>query len=213
MTPVLRRLLPAALVAAVVTVGPAPASVAAPTPVAAIAASCPSLDLDDQAAVVARAEQVDDVFVGRVADVVRRKRARKPTLVRHEVTVTTVLSGDLRPGQKVTVQFRRSDDGRNRVLGKREMHLFFTTGTVEEIRADYCEGSKQLPDGLSASLQRTLEGYLSGAPAPPVRVELHRPSGGGEEPPRLSRVVAPGAAISLVGVLGLFLVARVGRRR
>jgi hypothetical protein len=210
-TPLLRRLLPAVLLGAAVTFAPAtPVAAAAP---AAPAETCPPLDLADEAAVVARAEQVDHVFVGRVADVVRRKRAGRPTVVTHEVTVTTVLSGELQLGQTVAVRFTPSAEGDQRVLGQREKHLFFTTDAVNRQRADYCAGSAPLPNGLSAKLQRTLEGYFGGPPEPPARVELHRPSGGADEPPRLSRVVAPGAAISLIGVLGLFLVARVGRNR
>ncbi|MFC5730430.1 MULTISPECIES: hypothetical protein [Nocardioides] len=200
---VLRPLLPgAALLAALLPMLVAVAPPAGALPVDA----CMPLDLNDEAAVVERAEKVDDVFVGRVDAVVRRTAA-------HRVTVTTVLSGDLRLGQKITVVFDRSAEGSKRLLGERETHLFFTRDVGGAVRADYCEGSQELPGGLSAPMQRTLEDYLSGAPEPPARVALHTPDGGTEDPPRLSRIVAPGAAISLVGVLGLFLLARVGRRR
>ena len=201
MNDVLRGLLPAVLLAALVAVAP-PAGATRP------ADACRELDLDDEAAVVERADRVDDVFVGRVDDVVRRRGAGagpRERVIAHRVTVTTVLSGELRLGEKVTVLFEESDAGRNRLLGQRETHLFFTRQMGGETRADYCDGSKELPGGLSASLQRQLEGYLSGAPEPRVRVELHRPDGGADEPPRLRRVVAPGAALSLIGVLGLFL--------
>lgn len=231
----LRPLLPAAMLGAALLA--APVVVASPAGALPVDA-CVPLDLNDEAAVVERADQVDDVFVGRVDAVERRRVAggegridqpapgssTGPTdgtesprpqtrVIAHRVTVTTVLSGDLSLGQKITVVFDASDDGRNRLLGERETHLFFTRDVSGELRADYCEGSQELPGGLSAPMQRTLEDYLSGAPEPPTRVALYTPEGGADEPPRLSRIVAPGAAISLVGVLGLFLLARVGRRR
>lgn len=218
MTPLLRRLPPAALLVALTGLpfaAPGASAVGGPAS-RALADACAELDLNDEAAVVERSDAVDDVFVGRVSDVLRRRSAadRAPQrTIAHRVTVTTVLSGDLRLGQEVTVVFEPADDGRRLVLGERETHLFFTSDVTGELRADYCNGSRELPGGLSASLQRRLEDYLSGAPEPPARVALHRPDDGAGEPPRLSRVVAPGAAISLIGVLGLFLVARVGRRR
>ncbi|WP_435768999.1 hypothetical protein [Nocardioides sp. SYSU DS0651] len=227
MRTVLRGLLSSALIAAFLAAVPAGAVVAAP---ALPADACAELDLADRAAVVERADKVDDVFVGRVVDVARRRipsgspngtdgesatastRSRERVVV-HRVTVTTSLSGDLRLGERVSVVFEQSEDGRDRLLAPRETHLFFTSDVDGQVRADYCEGSQELSGGLSAAMQRRLEGYLDGPPEPPARVALHRPAGGVDEPPRLGRVVAPGAAISLVGVLGLFLVARVGRRR
>lgn len=211
MTAPLRRLVGAVLLACALVPGLATSPPGAAA--ARAAQTCPPLDLEDGPSVVARAEKVDDVFVGRVLHVVRHKRAGKPALVLHRVEVIKALSGDVGLGDKVTVQFTRSG-ARNRVLGKRETHLFFTTDAAGKLRADYCTGSQELTDGLSASLQRTLEGYLEdGVAEPPTRVELHQPDGGSGEPPRLSRVVAPGAAVSLIGVLGLMLVARIGRRR
>lgn len=235
MTTVLSRRLSTALLAAptllllTLVLPAAPASSAAPAASAASApaaqaapavalAVCTPLDLADETQVRGRADQVDLVFVGRVDAVVRRPVGRRPRpreLV-HRVTVTTVLQGRerVRLGQRVKVLFGRSAEGRNRVLRPRGLHLFFVDAPVAgDLRADFCDGSVPLPDGLSARLQRTLEGFLRSEPEPPVQVELTAPEGGADEGPELSRVVAPGAAISLIGVLGLFLVARLGRRR
>ncbi|TWH02648.1 hypothetical protein L615_001300000120 [Nocardioides sp. J9] len=212
-----RRLLPAVLTA-VLTGGLAaapllPASPAAAVP-SAIPADCGALDVTDTDAVVTAAEGTDDVFLGRVVRAVTRgagtgPAAGGPRNLRYEVVVDQAVVGDLAADQRRELVLV-GVEGRQDPLRRSRRYLFFTTGENSELRADGCEGwaSGSMVDAATLG---EIRAALTAPPEPP-EVALSRPDGAGD-PPDLGRVVAPGAAISLVGILGLVLLSRVGRRR
>lgn len=223
MTP--RRLLPAAPVAALAASaaalllplgGPAAAASAATGP---IPPGCGGLDVTDSAAVAANAEGTADVFLGRV---VRLERVRvnggttpsatagtAPRDYTYDVLVDVPITGDLPADQRVQLVLA-GVEGRDEPLRRSRRYLFFTTGANTALRADGCDGyaSGTMLDAATLDEIRTA---LTEEPETPD-VVLSRPEGS-DDPPDLGRVVAPGAAVSLVGILGLVLVSRVGRRR
>lgn len=207
----LRRpaLLGALVAAAAVLALPVAASsaVVAPLP-ATIPAACGMLDLADPAAVVANAVDSEDVFIGRVVDLTPGATVADPIV--HGVEVEDALSGDLRPGQPVRVVFTVTGSEPTQ-LRLNQNYVFFTSGVETTLQADGCDGYASART-LDAAQVEALREALVPAEEPPA-VVLSEPEGGSDDAPDLGRVVAPGAAISLIGVLGLALISRVGRRR
>lgn len=179
----------------------------APAATATVPAACGMLDVTDEAAVEANASGADDVFVGRV--VARRPGATKADPIVHGVVVAETLSGELSPGDPVRVLFSTTE-GEPTQLRLNQRYLLFTRGSGSTLQADGCEGYTSARD-LGATQIEILREALAPVEETP-KVVLSEPGGGSDGPPDLGRTVAPGVAISLLGVLGLALISRVGRR-
>lgn len=207
--PALLGALSAALLGAAVLALPAAAWSAAGAPgPSTIPAACGMLDLTDPDAVVANAVDAEDVFIARVVDLARGRTAAGPIV--HGVEVEDALVGDLRPGQPALVVLTTTGAEPTQ-LRLNQNYVFFTRGAGATVQADGCDGYASAR-GLDATQVEVLREALV-PPEEPADVVLTRSEGGSDDPPDLGRVVAPGAAISLVGVLGLALISRVGRRR
>ncbi|HWJ08104.1 MAG TPA: hypothetical protein VNS46_01930 [Nocardioides sp.] len=219
MTP--RRLLPApvAALAALFLVPAGAATAAAPdaAPDAAgpIPPGCGALDVTDTEAVAAVAEGATDVFLGRVVQPVRvaggatAQPGTAPRDVAYDVLVDVPITGDIAADKRVEVVLV-GVEGREEPLRRSRRYLFFTTGENAALRADGCDGYAS-GTMLDAATLEEIRTALTAEPETPD-VVLSRPEGS-DEPPDLGRVVAPGAAVSLIGVLGLVLISRLGRRR
>lgn len=220
---VLRRMLVVALLAGGAWTG---AVVPAAAPAAASVDACDDYDLDDGETLVTLGEAVDEVFVGRVrvseprdggqrADGRPRPRVDSRGWV-HRVTVVIGLQGEAGLGEVFTVVTApRGEEGLGQ-LDEGATYLFFADRLdgSDRLSASRCGGTTVLPRGLGADLERELKQVFDDTAAPePTPVTLSEPAGGTDEPPALGRSVAPGVAISLVGVLGLLLFWRLGRRR
>ncbi|QSR28536.1 hypothetical protein CFH99_23210 [Nocardioides aromaticivorans] len=222
MTP--RRLLlaaPAALAAAAAGLllplgGPASAAPAAAGP---IPPGCGALDVTDTQAVAANAEGASDVFVGRV---VRLDRVRvhpgatsgtttSPATrdLLYDVLVDVPVTGDLAADRRVDVVLVGVEGGEE-PLRRSRRYLFFATDEGSVLRADGCDGYAS-GTSLDAATLEEIRTALTAEPETPDAV-LSKPEGS-DGPPDLGRVVAPGAAVSLIGILGLVLISRVGRHR
>lgn len=230
MTRGLRTTLVTALVAlacGVPTAGSAAAT--APHPASGAARlDCPPLDLTDATAVLEHAEAVTDVFAGTVRDVVVvrarggdgdgpvRQSDRRVVGFDHAVVVEDPFDSDLRPGQRVRVVTRTSaEDGIGR-LDTRAVYVFFATLDEGEqtYRVEMCSGTQKLKRGLGARLRDFLDATLAEQSDDAVpSYSLTPPADGARGAPALGRIAAPGAAIALIGVLGLFVIARINRRR
>jgi hypothetical protein len=240
MTAALRTTLATVLVALACSSSPAltptPAAAVTPAP-----AECEPLDLNDADAVRESAAAVTDVFAGRVREVKPRTavgggegkadqdnepsdgptRDPDPRLTRWQHTVTVESSpfqGELRPGQPVLVVTQPA--GRAGGLGKLEedaTYVFFASGEEgrDHLVANACAGTTKLDGGLSADLRDQLDATLGeqaeGGSTPDFT--LTEPDDGARSTPSFGRLAAPGAALALIGVLGLLLLARIASRR
>lgn len=189
---------------------------------------CAPLDLTDIDAQQVRdyAAEVDFVFVGRVLErevLPARELSGQRAKTRgytHLVTVKAALQGEVRNVVNViTTNARATGFG---PLRPRTDYLFFVdevdtdrAGALTEDRrfqAVRCSGTTELEEPMTFRLERQLEQALEAGEAPGMPVELSEPDGGATEAPSLTRAIAPGVALGLVGLLGLLLFSRVGRR-
>ena len=219
MKPRLRRPLPVALlVAPAVLLGTAPGvvppSAAAGAP-SRLPAECAPVRLGDEAAVDQRAAASDDVFAGRVVAAAPVTATGRAT---YTVAVRRSFRGDVPKGQQAAVTVD-GPTGSPASLQSGAAYLFFTADTPDGLQADFCGGTVPLPRGLTPRITRRLERFLASVETPstptptPEPVSFHAPDEPAGDPPQIGRVLASGAAVSLVGLLGLLLVARLGRRR
>lgn len=199
-------------------------SLASTVAIPAMPGGCGDLDLSSQKDVQERAADAEQVFLGRVDSISRNGAAgdgasqdestgSEPEGRVHHVLVKVPLAGDAPKGNFVTVEFMpsaRADDPKLRVGGN---YLFFTRGTPPAFGADACDGFAPAGKLDDAALAR-ISGWLVPEPEPePLDVNLRDPEDGAPGSPELGRLVAPGGAIGLLGVLGLVLINRLGRQR
>lgn len=200
----LRRLAALALVAGALLAAltwVTPASAAPP------ACTCSTADTEQLA------RQANDVFTGTVTSstAAPKEDGSKGSVLTHDVTVELVYKGDMRESavQVRTVSgepcdLRRLPDGTQLV--------FFVEMVDDVLVADGCGGSRPPDATLVAELEAL---YGAGEPpreaAPAETAEIERVPGV-EPPMTVTRAAAPGAAMVLVGLLGLVVVRRLGRR-
>jgi hypothetical protein len=183
-----------ALLACVFVVGAlvltAPASVAACT--------CRPADAERQTS------RADAVFIGTVEGVTRSDRQLDIA-----VTATRAYKGTVDRSTSVTTATQASDCG----IGEPEVgtdYLFIVRGDAPPYAASSCDGSGPLDPDRVAQVEGLLgTGQAVLPPAPPMAtrtlVEVSPPAS-------LARLAAPGAALAIVGLLGLVVVGRLGRR-
>lgn len=191
----------------------APPAVGAPVSVVA-AQDCPPFDLTDADQLRAKLAGADAVFEGRVADVVRAQTGDGVNRYAHQVRVQTVYSGDLGRGEEVAVVTEGPGaDGLGR-LQDDARYLFFTqTQDDGTVAADACGGTTVLDERLQGAQVTLIQTLVAEAAQERAAVSLTVPPSGIEPTPSLTRLVVPGIAVAVLGLLGLFLVISIGARR
>ncbi len=204
--PVPRRLLTLAFGALAVVlsvcVGAVPADASAPSRVP----HCPPLTVKDST------KNAMAVFSGIVTAVERQERTdgQPGAIYLQEVTVDLVYQGHV-DTESVQVQ-----TDRNRLqcslggLATGTEYMFFVTGSGAPWLASGVSGTRVSSETVVAQVERLL-----GEGAPPVQPEPEQAvftAVDTSEPQSLSRAAAPGAALVLVGLLGLLLVRGLARR-
>ena len=164
---------------------------------------------DDGDDVQSEIRSADAVFSGVLVDSSGAAAGSKSDFATYEVEADTVYKGDVRTS---TVDVRsRNNDCSLGDLESDERYVFFVTEQGSDLRADQCGGTAASSGKLVGQVEQVLgEGTELGGsnqPDEPVAVEFTKVSDA--EPDSLTRIAAPGAAIVLVGLLGLLVVRRV----
>jgi hypothetical protein len=190
---VLPRLL-RGLVACVFVVGGMVLAVQAP----ASACTCQRVDVEQQAS------RADAVFLGTVDDVTRVEEQYEMA-----VTATRSYKGTVERSTTVTTARQTTACG----IGRPEPgtdYLFLVRGDASPYVANSCDGSGQVDPDRVARVEGVLgAGQSIQPPAPPAATRTHVED---SPPASLARLAAPGAALALVGLLGLVVVRRRGRQ-
>jgi hypothetical protein len=197
---------------------------------------CPPLDLGNATAIREKADGVTDVFAATVREVApvtsngggegkanqtsTDAPSQKPDARIISFEQTVVVEDSFRsgvvPGDRVRVVTKPSaDDGYGR-LKEGAVYLFFATDDAKKrgFRVDACSGTQLLQGGLGARLRDFLDDtFAEPEDDTEPSYSLSAPDDGARSTPALGRLAAPGAAVALIGVLGLLVLARVGSRR
>lgn len=155
------------------------------------------------------------VFTGTVTGV-RRDSGAKGSLFVNEVEVERVYKGAL---TQATVPVVTRPDQRKRVglgaLEEGERYLFFarvlkSSGDEPAYVAGGCSGTTVASDSVVGRIEE-LRGEGE-APVPPTSPPVEFSEVDDADPTSFTRAAAPGLALVLVGLLGLLVVGRLGRR-
>ena len=154
-------------------------------------------------------KRADVVFSGVVVDSTGTARPNKSDFATYKIHADTVYKGKV-PTSTVAVR-SKNDECSLGELKSDEPYVFFVTEQSSELRADQCGGTAASSGKLVRQVEQVLgDGSTVGGsnkPDEPVEVQFTKVSNA--EPDSLTRIAAPGAALVLIGLLGLLVVRRV----
>ena len=160
----------------------------------------------------AQAKRADEVFSGTVTDARSQKSGRRATSWTYDVAVERIYKGDV-----ATSTVRVTSPGSEPSCGLGQLpadkpYVFFAQADGSELSADGCGGTAPASGRFVRRVEQVLgDGHTPTTPEPaPEQAVFTRVADA--EPSDLSRIAAPGVALVLAGLLGLFVVRRLGAR-
>ena len=152
----------------------------------------------------------DDVFTGTVTDVATTGSARRGT-VTYDVAVERVYKGGVRSDQVSVTTSRAANLCGLGDLRAERRYLFLARASGSELAIESCSSTGRATGELVAKVEKLLgDGRDPSPPAPPTKAEFTTVAD--SRPTSVTRLAAPGAALVLVGLLGLVVVRRLARR-
>lgn len=162
----------------------------------------------DVASVKKSAARADAVFSGVVLDSTRNRAGSGADQDVYRVEADTVYQGDITAARVEVVS-----PGTSCGLGgiqRDESYIFFVTARGTELRADQCGGSGSASKRRIGAVEKAL-GPGTSLDAEPTPTEVSFTPVDDGAPQSLTRLAAPGAALVLIGLLGLLVVRRASR--
>lgn len=149
-------------------------------------------------------KRANDVFTGTVTHVT------DGATMTYDVQVDRVYKGDIKTA---TVQVTSDRSAKTCGLGDLpadRRYVFFVQAAGGELTSDSCSGTAKADGNLVHKVERLLGDGRPAVPPEPEKAVFTKVADA--QPTSLPRLAAPGVALVLVGLLGLFVVRRLGRR-
>ena len=176
------------------------------TQVPAHACTCADLSVKQHAT------RADAVFSGVLVRTSTGTMGQDRKVTVYDVAADTVFKGDLGRPQVQVVSDRGTTCGLGRLPADRR-YVFFVVESRGSYVIDRCSGTGRAAAPLTGQIENVLGKGTDLTPREePERVTVEFTRVADAEPATLTRLAAPGAALVLLGLLGLFVVRRAARR-
>jgi tissue inhibitor of metalloproteinase len=157
-------------------------------------------------------KRANDVFTGTVTHVTSAAASdgQGGATMTYDVDVDRVYKGDIKTS---TVQVTSDRSAKTCGLGELpadRRYVFFVKADGAELTSDSCSGTARAGAALVHKVEKLLGDGRPAVPPEPQKATFTKVADA--EPMSLPRLAAPGVALVLVGLLGLIVVRRLGRR-
>ncbi len=157
-------------------------------------------------------KRANDVFTGTITHVssARSSEGGGGATMTYDIDVERVYKGNIK-----TATVKITSDRSTRACGLGDLptdrrYLFFVKADGSELTSDSCSGTARADAQLVHKVEKLLGDGRPAVPPEPVKAVFTKVAHA--QPTSLPRLAAPGVALVLVGLLGLVVVRRLGRR-